>query len=236
MVTERFGISLAELMDPDNEDISSNSVSDHSPSMLRLEKDMLTEEHLKLITRRTAQALQFLHSANIVHRNICPEHILVNTAFDVRICGFSHARTLPKACVGKGSGNSRRMRSPLRRELAKTSGSQEAMDELIRKEIATQLESKHDQLANKPRSLSSHVGSRHYRSPELLLVQKQYDSATDIWSLGVTLAELVRGLYPKKNFPWIYDQIDFFSLKDKVEMDDLPLFRGTSHVPLSPRK
>ena len=66
-------------MHPDYNDISSNSVSDLSAQVSRPEKDSITEEHLKLITRRAAQALQFLHSANIVHRNICPEHILVNS-------------------------------------------------------------------------------------------------------------------------------------------------------------
>jgi mitogen-activated protein kinase 1/3 len=36
------------------------------------------------------------------------------------------------------------------------------------------------------------VGTRWYRAPEIALIEKQYDTASDIWSLGCTLFELVK--------------------------------------------
>jgi mitogen-activated protein kinase 1/3 len=47
-------------------------------------------------------------------------------------------------------------------------------------------------LKEKKRSLSSHVGSRWYRAPEISIIEKQYDQASDIWSLGCILYELMK--------------------------------------------
>lgn len=41
------------------------------------------------------------------------------------------------------------------------------------------------------RNMSLHVGSRWYRAPEISLVEKQYDFASDMWSLGCVLFELL---------------------------------------------
>lgn len=41
------------------------------------------------------------------------------------------------------------------------------------------------------RQLSAHVVSRWYRPPELILLEKSYDQAVDIWGLGCILAELL---------------------------------------------
>ena len=40
--------------------------------------------------------------------------------------------------------------------------------------------------------LSSHVGSRWYRSPEVILVEKNYDMSADTWSVGTILYELMK--------------------------------------------
>jgi mitogen-activated protein kinase 1/3 len=41
------------------------------------------------------------------------------------------------------------------------------------------------------RALSSHVGSRWYRAPEIIIVEKKYDQQSDMWSLGTILYELM---------------------------------------------
>ena len=44
------------------------------------------------------------------------------------------------------------------------------------------------------RMLSSHVGSRWYRSPEIILIDKNYDMSADVWSVGTILYELATRL------------------------------------------
>jgi len=39
--------------------------------------------------------------------------------------------------------------------------------------------------------LTSHVATRWYRAPELILLEKDYNPAIDIWSVGCIFAELL---------------------------------------------
>lgn len=76
----------------------------------------------------------------------------------------------------------------------------------------------------KPRSMSSHVSSRWYRAPELSLIEKQYDQASDMWSLGCCIYELLHCSIETK--------------EEEIEQVDNPyrhvLFQGDSCYPLSP--
>ena len=49
------------------------------------------------------------------------------------------------------------------------------------------------------RCMSVHVGSRWYRAPEVCLVERQYDQASDMWSFGCILHELLRYLITVDN-------------------------------------
>ena len=42
------------------------------------------------------------------------------------------------------------------------------------------------------RELTSHVATRWYRPPELILLEKDYTSAVDIWGAGCIFAELLQ--------------------------------------------
>ena len=44
---------------------------------------------------------------------------------------------------------------------------------------------------DKNRVLTSHVATRYYRAPELILMEKDYGKAVDIWSAGVIFGELL---------------------------------------------
>ncbi len=71
---------------------------------------------------------------------------------------------------------------------------------------------------NMKRELTGHVVTRWYRAPELILLEKDYGEAIDIWSIGCIFAELLSMM--KENAPTF--------------MDRKPLFPGTSCFPLSP--
>ena len=48
------------------------------------------------------------------------------------------------------------------------------------------------------RSISNHVVTRFYRAPEVIFLEKRYDSALDMWSVGCVLAELLACINGKK--------------------------------------
>lgn len=77
-----------------------------------------------------------------------------------------------------------------------------------------------DQRERKTRDLSNHVVSRWYRPPEVILIEKEYNSAIDMWSSGCILSEMI-------SCTDVYKQ-------QGVKNDDRFLFTGTSCFPLSP--
>jgi mitogen-activated protein kinase 1/3 len=86
------------------------------------------------------------------------------------------------------------------------------------------------------RRLSDHVTSRGYRAPEVVLLEKHYYKAVDVWSAGVVLADLFKyasrdeistitgGLKIKSSFHVFSSQRCFpLSPKNvKFEEDNLP--------------
>lgn len=73
----------------------------------------LSGGHVILILYNILCALKFLHSANVIHRDIKPANILIDEDCNIKICDFGLSRSLPQSCIGKGSGNSKRMRDSI---------------------------------------------------------------------------------------------------------------------------
>ena len=48
-----------------------------------------------------------------------------------------------------------------------------------------------DMRKNMKRQLTGHVVTRWYRAPEIILLEKDYGPAIDIWSVGCIFAELL---------------------------------------------
>ena len=49
-----------------------------------------------------------------------------------------------------------------------------------------------DNTDKKLRSHSSHVQSRWYRAPEVIILEKNYDTAIDMWSIGCIAYQLIQ--------------------------------------------
>lgn len=78
------------------------------------------------------------------------------------------------------------------------------------------------QAEKKPaRQLSPHVASRWYRSPELILTERNYSYKSDMWSVGCIFGECV-------SFSNDYVEKGGREIKNRV------LFPGTSCFPVSP--
>ena len=68
--------------------------------------------------------------------------------------------------------------------------------------------------------MTTHVASRWYRAPELIVDKQDYDFQVDMWSLGCILGELISFTDP---------------YRDKIKIKHgLAIFKGNSCFPMSP--
>jgi len=132
---------------------------------LLLRKDVeLSPHQVRKILYTLLVGLKYLHSGGIWHRDLKPHNCLLNDDWTVKICDFGLAR----AAGGP------RPRAPA---------------EAISAEGAERLPNPRHAKAH--RELTSHVCTRWYRAPEVILLQADYTAALDLWSVGCIFGELL---------------------------------------------
>ena len=145
--------------------------------------------HIQYMMYQILLGIRCCHSGHIIHRDIKPANILVNEDCSIRICDFGLARGLDPEEDEEND--------------LKSSISQPAV------------------AAKNPtvmsRQLTKHVVTRWYRAPEVILLQRDYNTAIDLWSCGCILAELLS--MQQESMP---------STDDRE-----PLFPGSSCFPLT---
>lgn len=154
----------------------------------------LMEEHGRQVIYNLLVGVRYLHSTGVWHRDLKPANVLVNQDCGVRICDFGLSRAMGVTVDTD--------QFQLEEKDPDTPGEMPLVPHTERLK----------------RNLTGHVVTRWYRAPELILLQKNYTAAIDIWSLGCIFAELL-GMVEK----------NIASPKDRG-----PLFPGGSCAPLSP--
>lgn len=177
------------------------------------------------ITYHILAGLNYLHSAGVLHRDLKPANVLLFENGYTKICDFGLSRFVDIVTAGSsreiedidtGDGhdnNDHKVEmSPNPRSEGNDLTDEKTLSE--RKKIRRKSEPKF------VRKLTSHVVTRWYRAPELILIEKNYDDKIDVWSLGCIFAELLHCL----------------KCPELEMMPRKPFFPGQSCFPLSPDK
>lgn len=183
--------------------------------------------HIQTIVYNLLCAIKYLHESNVIHRDLKPANVLINEDCSVKLCDYGLARSitgvesaemiLKKADVDDVPDSTDDSKSNI--SLASSSNTQ-MTDEEKKDDLKSRLLKTKDQRKNMKRELTGHVVTRWYRAPEIILLEKDYGPAIDIWAVGCIFAELLGMM--KEHAPTF--------------MDRQPLFPGKSCFPLSPAK
>jgi len=152
--------------------------------------------HVNNVLYSLLVGLNYVHSAGIYHRDLKPANCFVNQDCTVKIGDFGLARAI-------GGEQQHLTESHPHSPRGHGSDSDAKVPHVP-----------HTKRLQK--NLTRHVVTRWYRAPELILLQKDYTEAIDVWSVGCIYAELLG------------------TLEGSHYMDRGPLFPGSSCFPLSP--
>lgn len=167
----------------------------------------LTIRHIQVFLYQLLCGLKYIHSANVIHRDMKPANILLNEDCTLMICDF---------------GLSRVMEPNASEDAAKHLYSPHSVDKPGIQPATTPTSAQPSPSAGSAevpkfrRQLTKHVVTRWYRAPELILLQ-DYDFSVDMWSVGCIFAELLS--MQVESCPRYQERV--------------PLFPGRSCFPLS---
>mmetsp|Transcript_1878 Transcript_1878/g.4043 ORF Transcript_1878/g.4043 Transcript_1878/m.4043 type:complete len:422 (+) Transcript_1878:3912-5177(+) len=169
----------------------------------------LEHDQVRFLMYQAVCGLRYMHSANILHRDLKPANILINEDCTLRICDFGLARSYKRM-----NEEYVELNSIVEEEEDEPS---RPRDMQIRR-LDRDAKPKNKSARALSRRLTSHVITRWYRAPEVILLEKDYHVQVDVWSLGCVFAEMLRMI--QEICPRYTDRS--------------PLFPGKSCFPLSP--
>lgn len=226
-------IKLVDLLAPKREDrktfdelyIVFEYIKTDMEKLLRLPV-FLSHQQVAGLMLDLLRGVRFLHSAEVVHRDLKPANLLFDTnspATRVKVCDFGLGRELRPSELAPPSPQGATVLTGATAGAAATKGNGGAGAGGVGAGADGGSEDTEPVMPRRPppiqRQLTAHVASRWYRAPELILMDRGYTTAIDVWSVGCIFGELLSMQYESVRF---------------VEQRG-PMFPGASCFPLSPR-
>jgi len=205
----------------------------------------LTMDDVRMYVYHILCGLKYIHSCAVLHRDLKPGNILLDKNYQIKICDFGLARCVNRDTddeiveqvpeqkqidssklskhsdflnkyTGAGNDKKENKKEDMKDDTSKSKES--TISNKSGKGRGPPPKLKFLKNQKKEQILSVHVVSRWYRAPELILIETNYTSSIDVWSVGCIFGELMKMI--KENA--------------KTFMDRTPLFPGQSCFPLSP--
>ena len=164
----------------------------------------------------------------VIHRDLKPANILVNEDCSVKLCDYGLARSRTgvesaEMILKKSELEEKTERiennGDMNMSMSSLGGSsigggdapmkddkeeENKTDEKKKDDMRARLVKTKEQRKNMKRELTGHVVTRWYRAPEIILLEKDYGPAIDIWAVGCIFAELLGMM--KENAPTFLDR------------------------------
>lgn len=138
-------------------------------------KTSLSEEHIVTILYNMLCALNFLHSANLIHRDLKPGNFLIDSHCNIKLCDFGLTRVCP--LYSQAEIDLKALKKELGSYVAEGVTREERQTRLKETEsvMTRALIDSKDQRKKDKRALSAVIMSRWYRCPEVILTYPSYN-------------------------------------------------------------
>ena len=158
-----------------------------------------TEREVRFYAAEMILALEYLHSKNILYRDLKPENVLISRSGHIKLADFGLSKSF-SFDVSKNRTRRESMQLNLERPtmenppLLKSKSNVDESSEKLSFDVA---------------------GTPQYMSPEMI-AERGHDELSDWWSLGIVMYELATGNPP-------FNHADLERLADMICFEDLPL-------------